>query len=138
MSSEESLPEKAVSHFVIPRRKRRGIQSDLISRKFPGFPFGFAQGGESFDSAQDREAVERPVEWQMGVFRQPRPLLAPGLCLRRHLHFLFLGNSLDLDPLPVENECHVVENPSRHCRSACCKEIDFVHEKSRLVPGANL
>ena len=25
-------------------------------------PFGFAQGGESFDSAQDREPVERPVE----------------------------------------------------------------------------
>jgi hypothetical protein len=27
-----------------------------------GFPFGFAQGGESFDSAQDREPVERLVE----------------------------------------------------------------------------
>jgi hypothetical protein len=25
-------------------------------------PFDFAQGGESFDSAQDREPVERPVE----------------------------------------------------------------------------
>jgi hypothetical protein len=25
-------------------------------------PFDFAQGGESFDSAQDRELVERPVE----------------------------------------------------------------------------
>ncbi len=30
-------------------------------------PFGFAQGRESFDFAQDREPVER----QMGVFRQP-------------------------------------------------------------------
>ena len=27
-----------------------------------GFPFGYAQGGESFDSAQDREPVERLVE----------------------------------------------------------------------------
>ena len=34
-------------------------------------PFGFAQGRESFDFAQDREPVERPVERQMGVFRQP-------------------------------------------------------------------
>ena len=25
-------------------------------------PFDLAQGGESFDSAQDREPVERPVE----------------------------------------------------------------------------
>ena len=28
-------------------------------------PFDFAQGRESFDSAQDREPVERPVERQM-------------------------------------------------------------------------
>jgi hypothetical protein len=41
---------------------RPGIQNDLIFRHFPGFPFGFAQGGESFDLAQDREPVERPVE----------------------------------------------------------------------------
>jgi hypothetical protein len=34
-------------------------------------PFGIAQGHESFDSAQDREPVERHVEWQMGVLRQP-------------------------------------------------------------------
>ena len=27
-----------------------------------GFPFDFAQGGESFDVARDREPVERPVE----------------------------------------------------------------------------
>ena len=33
-------------------------------------PFGFAQGHESFDLAQDRELVERLVEWQMGVFQQ--------------------------------------------------------------------
>jgi hypothetical protein len=38
-------------------------------------PFDLAQGHESFDLAQDRELVERLVErlveWQMGVFRQP-------------------------------------------------------------------
>jgi len=34
----------------------------LRSSHFPGFPFDFAQGGESFDAAQDREPVERPVE----------------------------------------------------------------------------
>jgi hypothetical protein len=28
-------------------------------------PFGSAQGHESFDLVQDRELVERPVEWQM-------------------------------------------------------------------------
>jgi len=28
-------------------------------------PFGFAQGHESFDPAQDREPVERLFEWQM-------------------------------------------------------------------------
>ena len=33
---------------------------------------GFTQGHESFDLAQDREPVERLVEWQMGVFRQPQ------------------------------------------------------------------
>ena len=34
-------------------------------------PRDFAQGHESFDFAQDREPVERLVEWQMGVFQQP-------------------------------------------------------------------
>ena len=28
-------------------------------------PFGFAQGHESFGYTQDREPVERPVEWQL-------------------------------------------------------------------------
>jgi hypothetical protein len=37
---------------------------------FSGFPFDFAQGGESFDLAQDRELVERPVE----------PRISPVLC----------------------------------------------------------
>jgi hypothetical protein len=32
-------------------------------------PFGFGQGGESFDLAQDPELVERPVEWQMDFLR---------------------------------------------------------------------
>jgi hypothetical protein len=30
------------------------------SSEEPGFPFDFAQGGESFDLAQDREPVEPP------------------------------------------------------------------------------
>ena len=34
-------------------------------------PCDLAQGRESFDLAQDREPVERLVERQMGVFRQP-------------------------------------------------------------------
>jgi hypothetical protein len=34
-------------------------------------PFGFAQGRESFGSAQDREPVERHIERQMCVLRQP-------------------------------------------------------------------
>jgi len=47
----------------VPRSgMRAGIQDNLIFRHFSGFPFGFAQGGESFDLAQDRELVERPVE----------------------------------------------------------------------------
>ena len=33
--------------------------------KESGFPFGLAQGGESFDVAQDREPVERHVEPQV-------------------------------------------------------------------------
>ena len=57
---------------------RAGIQNVLTFRYFPGFPFDastllsidpepcrrvdFAQGGESFDLAQDRELAERPVE----------------------------------------------------------------------------
>jgi hypothetical protein len=40
---------------------RAGIQNDLIFRDFPGFPFDFAQGGESFDFAQDHEPVEPRV-----------------------------------------------------------------------------
>ena len=38
---------------ILVRRRRIG-HCDL--------PFDLAQGGESFDSAQDREPVERPVE----------------------------------------------------------------------------
>ena len=34
----------------------------MINRFSPEFPFDFAQGGESFDFAQDREPVERLVE----------------------------------------------------------------------------
>ena len=34
----------------------------LSSKQFPGFPFDSAQGGESFDVAQDHELVEWRVE----------------------------------------------------------------------------
>ena len=46
MSSLNPFSHEIVSQFVT----------------FTRFPFDFAQGGESFDSAQDREPVERPVE----------------------------------------------------------------------------
>jgi hypothetical protein len=36
--------------------------SNVIYGESTGFPFELAQGGESFDYAQDREPVERPVE----------------------------------------------------------------------------
>jgi len=39
--------------------------------KSNGFPFDCAQGGESFDVAQDREPVERPVE----------PRIKPGMTI---------------------------------------------------------
>ena len=47
---------------IPPGGMRAGIQNGLIDNSSPGFPFDFAQGGESFDLAQDRELVERPVE----------------------------------------------------------------------------
>jgi hypothetical protein len=59
---------------VIPRRSRRGIQNVRICCDSPGFPFGFAQGGEPFDFAQDREPVERPVEPRVS----PEPALTAG------------------------------------------------------------
>ena len=40
--------------------RRRGEERSKATQ-----PFGFTQGHESFDFAQDREPVERPVEWQM-------------------------------------------------------------------------
>ncbi len=47
---------------------RAGIQGYLTSHAFSGFPFDFAQGGESFDLAQDRELVERPVEPRVSLY----------------------------------------------------------------------
>ena len=39
-----------------------------------GLPFDFAQGGESFDFAQDREPAERLVEpFRVSYFVLPRP-----------------------------------------------------------------
>ena len=65
----------------------------MIFTWFPGFPFDastllsidpelcrrvdFAQGGESFDLAQDREPVERPVERL--VERPVEPRVSPGM-----------------------------------------------------------
>jgi hypothetical protein len=57
---------------------RAGIQNVLIFRDLPGFPFDFAQGGESFDFAQDREPVERPVEPRVS----PNPLSSKGQACR--------------------------------------------------------
>jgi hypothetical protein len=63
-------PFDASTMFSIdPERCRRvGFAQDRES-------FDFAQDRESFDFAQDRELVERLVErlveWQVGVFRQP-------------------------------------------------------------------
>jgi hypothetical protein len=43
----------------LPRTPMRGHPEHLVST---GFPFDFAQGGEFFNVAQDREPVERLVE----------------------------------------------------------------------------
>jgi len=58
--------------FLITRKvldaRRRGATTEAygaIRRKPVEWPFGFSQGRESFDLAQDRELVERPVERQM-------------------------------------------------------------------------
>ena len=48
-------PQETVSQFVT----------------FTGFPFDLAQGGESFDFAQDREPVERPVEPRISPWEAP-------------------------------------------------------------------
>ena len=72
-----SPAKEAVSQFVIPAKPRetgrepgsRSLRDDAISldslstagcENWPLQPA--PQGGESFDSAQDREPVERPVE----------------------------------------------------------------------------
>jgi hypothetical protein len=92
-SSKTILPKSAASFsygvFLITRKvldaRRRGATTEAYgairrkeerSKATPPFgfaqgrepvewPFGFSQGRESFDLAQDRELVERPVEWQM-------------------------------------------------------------------------
>ena len=48
-STQPLETRETVSQFVIPA----------------GFPFDFAQGGDSFDSTQDREPLERSVEPQI-------------------------------------------------------------------------
>ena len=51
--------------------------SSIMSCKSTGFPFDCAQGGESFDFAQDREPVERPVE----------PRIKSGMTKEDHMQF---------------------------------------------------
>ena len=43
-------------------RKSQSDCPESRKKSLTGYPFDFAQGGESFDFAQDREPVERPVE----------------------------------------------------------------------------
>ena len=43
----------------------KGIKDEREERLKATPPFGFTQGPESFDFAQNREPVERPVEGQM-------------------------------------------------------------------------
>jgi len=48
--------------------RRKPVESLKVEREEQSKatpPFGFSQGRESFDLAQDRELVERPVERQM-------------------------------------------------------------------------
>jgi hypothetical protein len=63
--------------------------SEQLEKK-TGFPFDsfdlealdrFAQGGESFDVAQDHEPVEWPVEW----FIEPR--VKPGMTFQLYVSF---------------------------------------------------
>jgi hypothetical protein len=65
------------------KAERLSIDPERLRRVDPAQgheSFDFAQDRESFDFAQDRELVERPlerlVEWQMGLFRQPHQLFA--------------------------------------------------------------
>ncbi len=48
---------------MIPRNDRQGFfLFGILNFGHCDLPFGLAQGGESFDIAQDREPVERLVE----------------------------------------------------------------------------
>jgi len=50
---------------AIRRKPVESLQVEREERSKATPPFDFAQGRESFDLAQDREPVERPVERQM-------------------------------------------------------------------------
>ena len=56
-------PQESLSKFVIPAKsacggREPGSRRDSILLNFHWIPHYFAQGGESFDVAQDREPVE--------------------------------------------------------------------------------
>jgi hypothetical protein len=50
---------------AIRRKPVESLKVEREERSEVTPPFGFSQGRESFDLAQDRELVERPVERQM-------------------------------------------------------------------------
>ena len=59
------MPGKRLKASIPSFRKARSppaAENPGRKQEFSGYPFDFAQGGESFDFAQDREPVERPVE----------------------------------------------------------------------------
>jgi hypothetical protein len=53
------------AYRAIRRKPVESLKVEREERLKATPPFGFAQGRESFDLAQDRELVERPVERQM-------------------------------------------------------------------------
>ena len=62
------LYEVITHHLLRQFGQRYGLRAHRIRTPVSSAatpPFDFAQGRESFDLAQDREPVERPVERQM-------------------------------------------------------------------------
>ena len=64
MPRHKILNSKQIQMIPILMTKTYASSQVIIILKIgiSNLPFGFAQGGESFDSAQDREPVERLVE----------------------------------------------------------------------------
>jgi hypothetical protein len=53
------------AYGAIRRKPVESLKVEREERSKATLPFGFSQGRESFDFAQDREPAERPVERQM-------------------------------------------------------------------------